>query len=91
MHPMLTTAVKAARRAGGLIESKRAGSLKCLDIMDRELAKRPFLAGDTYTIADISAFAYVHRADEADLPLQNFRNVLAWIERVRSQPRFLDK
>lgn len=41
------------------------------------------------TIADISAFAYVHRADEAGLPLSDFSNVLAWIDRVRAQPRFL--
>lgn len=82
---------KLSRRSESLIESKRKGSLTCLRVMDRELATRPFLAGATYTIGDISAFAYVHRADEADLPLQNFRNVVAWIDRVRSQPRFLDK
>lgn len=80
---------KLARRPEAVIASKRAGSLKCLAILDRELAKRPFLAGPSYTIADITAFAYVHRANEADLQLADFRHVTLWIERVRAQPRFL--
>lgn len=80
---------KLARRSPDLVESKRASSLKCLEILDRELAGRPFVAGETYTIADISAFAYVHRADEAGLPLSGFESVVEWIGRVRAQPRFL--
>ena len=82
---------KLSRRPDMLIESKRTGSLKCLKLMDRELAGRLFLAGDNYTIADISAFAYAHRADEAGLPLREFGHVVAWIDRVRAQPRFLDQ
>lgn len=80
---------KAERRPDALVDSKRAGSLKTLGILDRELAQRPFLAGDAYTIADIAVFAYVHRADEAGLPLADYARVTAWIDRVRSQPRFL--
>ncbi|HKE47631.1 MAG TPA: glutathione S-transferase C-terminal domain-containing protein, partial [Rhodanobacteraceae bacterium] len=81
---------KAARRAPELVESRRAGSLKALRILDGELAARPFITGETYTIADISLFAYVSRAAEANLPLADVANVLAWIERVRGQPGFLD-
>ena len=82
---------KLERRPAELVESKRKGSLRSLAVMDRELAKRDFLACNTYTIADISAFAYVHLADEADLPLSEYRHVVAWIDRVRAQPRFLDQ
>lgn len=80
---------KLCRRPDVLVESKRAGSLKCLEVLDRELSHRPFLAGDVYTIADMSAFAYVHRADEAGLPLPDFGHVIAWIDRIRAEPRFL--
>src|SRR5262249_1431127 len=59
---------KAARRPRDLVESRRAASLKALGILDRELGSRPFVAGDVYTIADISLFAYTSRADEAKLP-----------------------
>jgi len=80
---------KAARRPAALVEAKREGSLKTLAILDRELSQRPWLAGPAYSVADIGVFAYVHRAEEADLPLADFPNVTAWIDRVRSQPRFL--
>jgi glutathione S-transferase len=50
---------------------------------------REFVAGDAYTIADISLFAYVSRAREAELPLDEHANVLAWIARIEAQPGFL--
>jgi glutathione S-transferase len=80
---------KEGRRPAALVDSKRLAALKTLAILDRELARRRFVAGDAYTIADISVFAYSHRAEEARLPLAEFRNVCAWIERVASQPGFL--
>ncbi len=82
---------KLARRSADMVAGRRAGSLKVLGILDRELAGRPFLAGSGYTIADIAVFAYVHRADEADLPLGDYTNVAAWIGRVRTQDGFLDQ
>jgi glutathione S-transferase len=82
---------KLGRRPAAMIEAKRQGALKALAALDRELAQRPFIVGDDYTIADISLFAYTHVARDADLPLGNYRNVIAWIDRVRSQPRFLDR
>ncbi|GGC60815.1 glutathione S-transferase family protein [Undibacterium terreum] len=80
---------KLARRAESLVSAKRAGSLKVLRILDRELADRRFLVADTYTIADISLFAYVHLAEEGGLPLPDFPHVLRWIERVKSQDNYL--
>lgn len=82
---------KDARRPDVLIDARRAASLKALCILDRELASRPFIAGDAYTIADISLFAYTSRAHEAKLPLGDFANVAAWIARVEAQPGFLAK
>jgi glutathione S-transferase len=80
---------KLARRAPALAERHRNVGRKALDILDRELAQRPFIAGDDYTIADMSVFAYTHLADEAGLPLADHPAVLRWIERVREQPGFL--
>jgi glutathione S-transferase len=81
---------KHARRTPELVESRRNASLKALRILDRELAQRAFVAGETYTIADMSMFAYTSRAHEANLPLADFANVTAWIENVRAQPGFLE-
>ena len=80
---------KLPRRPRELIESKRAAGLKALRALDRHLDGRHFVLGRDYTIADISLFAYTHVSRDADAPLDDFRNVIAWMERVRAQPRFL--
>jgi len=82
---------KAGRRPRELVESKRAAGQKALRILDREFAQRAFIAGDDYTIADMSLFAYAHRAPEAGVPLEEYRNFVAWIRRVREQPGFLEQ
>jgi glutathione S-transferase len=80
---------KLARRAPALVERLRHVAHRALAILEHELAGRPFIAGDVYTIADMSLFAYVHRADEADLALADHPAVMRWIDRVRAQPGFL--
>lgn len=82
---------KLARRPAALVEMRRAGGLRALQILNRALATRPFITGTAYTIADISLFAYTHRADEAGLPLREYPHVCRWIERVRAQAGFLDE
>jgi len=80
---------KLPRRPAELVEGKRKAAQRSLAILESELATRPFIAGDAYTIADIALFAYASRADEAGLPLQAHPHVLAWIARVEAQPGFL--
>lgn len=80
---------KLDRRPAELVESKRHAALKALGALDRELARSQFILGERYSIADISLFAYSHVARDADLPLDDFSNVLRWIDAVRAQPRFL--
>jgi glutathione S-transferase len=81
---------KLARRSHEMIVAKQELSHKTLDILERWLQGRSFLTDAGYTIADMSVFAYISRAGEAGLDLQAFPAVTAWIERVRSQPRFLE-
>lgn len=80
---------KDKNRPAELVEMKRNGSVKTLSILDREFGRNAYLGGETYTIADMSVFAYVHRADEAGIPLSDFPNVMRWVGDVRAQPRFL--
>jgi glutathione S-transferase len=81
---------KLARRSPEMIGAKQAVSHKTLDILERWLQGRLFLTEAGYTIADMSVFAYVSRAGEAGIDLKAFPVVTAWIERVRSQPNFLE-
>ena len=80
---------KLSRRSPELIEGKRAGARRTLGILEHELATRPFLAGDSYTIADMAVFAYASRAGEAGLSLDAYPHFRAWIARIEAQPGFL--
>jgi glutathione S-transferase len=58
-----------------------------LAVMEAHLKQsNDFFVGNRYTIADIALYAYTHRADEADLDLEPFPAVRAWLSRVASQP-----
>jgi glutathione S-transferase len=61
---------------------------RALDVLDGELGKRAFIAGDTYTIADTSIFAYSHVAADAKFDPSARPNLMAWFDRVRRQPGF---
>ena len=80
---------KLARRAPAVVAARRSAGARTLAVLDGELATRAFIAGDAYTIADMSLFAYASRAEEAGLSLQAHPHLRAWIARVEAQPGFL--
>ncbi|MFK7855528.1 MAG: glutathione S-transferase family protein [Granulosicoccus sp.] len=86
-HWILTA--KDQNRSADMLESKRSASLKVLSILDHRLKSNTYLCGQNYSIADISVFAYVHLAQEAHLPLENYQYVQRWIDAVKSQPGYL--
>ncbi|MDV7341696.1 glutathione S-transferase family protein [Terasakiella sp. A23] len=61
---------------------------KALDVMEDHLKDKDFFVGDRYSIADIALFAYTHVADQGGFDLAKYPNVLTWLERVKSQPRW---
>jgi glutathione S-transferase len=61
---------------------------RALDVLDSEFGKRPFIAGGTYTIADMSIFAYSHVAADGGFEVSRRKNLQGWFERVRAQPGF---
>lgn len=67
--------------------SKQEGGHKALCVMASQLARTPFLAGDRYTIADISLYAYTHVAEEGGFDLVMYPAILAWLKRVADHPR----
>lgn len=59
-----------------------------LDRLDCELDQRPFLAGNVPTIADVSCCGYLFWADQARVDLAPWPAVGAWLDRIRSLPRW---
>jgi|TARA_R100000005_G_scaffold96221_1_gene81547 glutathione S-transferase len=62
---------------------------KALKVMETQLAKTPFLTGETFTIADIALFAYTHVAHEGDFDLTPYPAIEGWLGRVKAQPGFV--
>lgn len=68
--------------------SKQAGGRKALLVMEQQLRKTPYIAGENFTTADISLYAYTHVADEGGFELDDYPAVQAWLDRVASLPNF---
>ncbi|QCI63423.1 glutathione S-transferase family protein [Phreatobacter stygius] len=58
--------------------------------MQDQLTRHPFIAGDSFTLADIALYANTHLAAEADLNLQAFPAVFDWIGRIAAMPGHVD-
>lgn len=71
------------------IEQKRVPGYAALKLMENHLKSHLFLVAERYTIADIALFAYTHVADEGGFDLTLFPSIQAWIERVKSQSRYI--
>jgi GST-like protein len=64
-----------------------------LDVLDRQLAENPFVAGDEYTIADMAIFPWYgnlalgRQYNAGDfLDVASYKNVVAWAEKLDARP-----
>ncbi|MDY6901317.1 MAG: glutathione S-transferase family protein [Cyanobacteriota bacterium] len=71
------------------LQEKHQRGYEALQVMENHLTKNNFFVGKSYTIADIALFAYTHVADEGGFDLSKFKAIQAWIERIKTQPRFI--
>lgn len=65
----------------------RANAL--LAVMDAELARGSFLAGDHQSIADVACYTYIAHAPEGNVSLADYGHVRAWLARVEALPGFV--
>lgn len=77
---------KSADAQAAKIAEMRPKGYAALGVMEAQLARTPFLAGDRYTIADIALYAYSHVADEGGFDLAAFPAVSSWLARVAALP-----
>lgn len=59
-----------------------------LGVMETQLAKTPFLVGNSYTVADIALYAYTHVAPDGGYELSKYPAISAWMKRCEQQPGF---
>ncbi|KJS42789.1 MAG: glutathione S-transferase [Rhodospirillaceae bacterium BRH_c57] len=68
------------------IERYTTETARLYKVMDGQLADNEFLAGDTYSIADIATFPWVDRHEWQDVDLDTYPNVARWYDALAERP-----
>ena len=76
---------RAHEFADRLPERQAAGN-RALAAMDAHLRDRTYLVAERLTLADLALYAYTHVADEGGFELTPYPAVVAWLDRVASEP-----
>lgn len=63
-----------------------ADGYPALEKLDEWLLDHTWLAGDSYTIADLATSAYVSLAEQGGYAMARFSGIHAWVARVQGQP-----
>jgi glutathione S-transferase len=63
-----------------------AHGTRALRVLDAELSQRPFIVGETLTIADLALYSYTHVAGAGGFDLTPFENVQRWFARIEARP-----
>jgi glutathione S-transferase len=71
------------------LQARQKLGYEALGVMEKHLRSNDYFVGGRYSIADIALYAYTHVADEGGFDLAVFPAVLAWLERVSSQPQHI--
>lgn len=83
-HPIMAGSQQQFREFG---EAQRKIAEKRLSLLDEELADRPFIAGERFTIADITAFCFIDFFKLADFRIsEEQKNLQRWFDAVATRP-----
>ena len=58
-------------------------------LLEQELGARPFLVGETPTLADVALYTYTAHAPEGDVSLEPYPAIRRWLSRVEALPGFV--
>jgi len=67
----------------------RSRAQNLFTVFESELAKRPFLAGETATIADLANYSYVAHAPEGGVSLARYPRIRAWLASIEALEGFV--
>lgn len=84
-----TARVIALFRTGADASEAIARAHALFQVMEGELSRRPFLVGDTPTLADIAGYSYIANAPEGHVDLAPYPALRAWLARIEALPGFV--
>jgi glutathione S-transferase len=67
-------------------EFLRGRALGAWRIVEKHLARHPFMVGGEPTVADFSLAGYVYYSEETGIDRQAFPNINAWADRIKALP-----
>lgn len=82
---ILTYEDRKHRRTPEILDPLLEAGNHCLSVMEAQLVKTPYLAGTTFTVADICLYGYTHSAAKGGFRLAAFPAVSAWLARVAGE------
>ncbi len=59
---------------------------RALSVMEHALTQHDWLAGNTYSVADIALYAYTHVAGDGGFDLSAYPAISTWLKRVAAEP-----
>lgn len=77
-----------AQRDNRAVEAALAACARHFQLLDKVLADRPFLGGDSQGLADIPAGTHLYRYYELEIERPKTPNVEAWYARLRDRPAY---
>jgi glutathione S-transferase len=60
---------------------------RALNVVESRLSVAGWLAGDAFSVADISLYGYTHMAGQGGYALAAFPGIGRWLQRVAALPR----
>jgi glutathione S-transferase len=81
--------VEMTEERGVALETRQKRGYDALGVMEEHLGRNDYFVGGRYSVADIALYAYTHVADEGGFDLGCYPAILAWLERVSSQPGYI--
>ena len=68
------------------IERYQQETKRLYGVLNTQLTKNAYIAGDTYSIADIAAYPWVVAHERQRIDLAEYPAVRNWFERVKARP-----
>ena len=83
---ILTAPERAAQRTPERLAALLDAGDHALGVMERRLSGASWLAGESYSVADMALYAYTHVAGEGGFELTRYPGIERWLARVSAQP-----